>query len=83
VARLTFKNDASDHTPTADQEIHSMTATDISADSLAQQLRDGLTQQTLPLVINGENVSGSGDQLPVIDPSTGQLLTKTSAATAV
>lgn len=60
-----------------------MTATDISADSLAQQLRDGLTQQTLPLVINGENVSGSGDQLPVIDPSTGQLLTKTSAATAV
>ncbi|MEG2576924.1 MAG: aldehyde dehydrogenase family protein, partial [Glutamicibacter sp.] len=59
-----------------------MTATDLSAVPLAQQLRAALAATPLPLVINGQEVAGSGEKLPVTDPSTGQLLTETTAATA-
>lgn len=59
-----------------------MTATDLSTDSLARQLRAELASAPLPLVINGENVTGSGETLPVTDPSTGQLLAHATAATA-
>lgn len=58
-----------------------MSAIETTLAPMADLLRENLASAPLPLFINGESVSGGGDQLEVTDPSTNKLLAMTNAAT--
>lgn len=55
--------------------------TDTRPQTHEESLRNRLSETSLPLIINGQRTSGGGEQLPVINPSDGTVLTHSASAT--